>query len=327
MVPEKITGQRILIAPLNWGLGHASRCYPLIEKLAKTNEVELASDGDALSWLREEFPNTMTHSLPPFIMTYSKKYGAGWGMVKKLPHFIRSIQSDYKAIKTLQAKRNYDVIISDNRYGVYHENTTSYLISHQLRLHHPLGKLFNLPFKNYLEKFTAIWVPDDERRSLSGVLSQPFEPLSIPLFFIGPLTRFTTNSTAKIHFKFLSIISGPEPFKSKINKTLHGVFLDREEPCAMVCGTFNTSSDLKDSKVEQYAHLNTLDLQTIIDQSETIICRSGYSSIMDFWRMDKNVIMLPTPGQSEQIYLARRHHNRGRFKAADTRQAFLSLIK
>ena len=43
---DAIEGRRVLIAPLNWGIGHATRCIPIIKRLLEAGkEVIVAADG------------------------------------------------------------------------------------------------------------------------------------------------------------------------------------------------------------------------------------------------------------------------------------------
>ena len=221
MTPEKIRDKQILLAPLNWGLGHATRSYSVIKTLLENNNrVVLASDGDAFNWLKSEFPELTIYSLPELKIRYSGKRGAMAGVIRRLPHYIKSIRKDYQAIESIIEKENINLIISDNRYGVYHPDIQSILITHQLKINHPLGLFIDLPFRNYLEKFNEIWVPDFPDHALSGELSKPLQPLSTPITFIGPLSRFSKTNEKQAEFKFLTIVSGPEPHRTQLNYAL-----------------------------------------------------------------------------------------------------------
>ena len=235
MTPNEIKDQNILFAPLNWGLGHATRSYSVIKTLLdNNNRVVLASDGDAFNWLRSEFPELTIYSLPELKIRYSGKRGAMAGIIRRLPHFIKSIKKDYQAIESIIETEKINLIISDNRYGVYHPDIHSILITHQLKINHPLGKLLDLPFRNILEKFDEIWIPDFPDRALSGELSKPLEPLSTPITFIGPQSRFTKTSEVETEFKFLAIVSGPEPHRTQLNDALIDQLKKVKAPCAMI---------------------------------------------------------------------------------------------
>jgi uncharacterized protein (TIGR00661 family) len=327
MIPDKIKDRNVLLAPLNWGLGHASRSYPIIKQLIKNNNrVVLASDGDALQWLKSEFPDLIIYALPELKMRYSEKRGAMGGIIRHLPHFIKSIKKDYKAIGSIIKKENINLIISDNRYGVYRPDIHSILITHQLKINHPLGKLLDLPFINLIEKFNEVWVPDFPDRALSGELSQPINPLSAEVTFIGPQSRFSKKPQLENEFKYLSIISGPEPFRTQLNNALTGQFKKIDAPCAMVLGNIGSEKFKKEKNLSIWAHLSSYELENLIDKSETVICRSGYSSIMDMVVKGKKALLIPTPGQPEQIYLAEYHHNKGRFKSIFSMQDYSDFV-
>ena len=307
MDPYQIIGKRILFSPLNWGLGHASRSAKLIHHLSKENTVVIASDGAALHWLSAEFPALPTIELPELKMRYSKRFGAIGGIIRRVPHFFRSIQRDYKAITKVLEKDNFDLIISDNRYGVYNEQIPSYLITHQLRFMHPLSSMITGVLQNFIEKFDEVWVPDDAEHSLSGELSQPENPLNVPLRFIGSLSRFNENREVSKDIKFLLIASGPEPFQSQMINYFEQNFLLLTHSCHIVSSTELSKEEGLSKNLVGHYKPDSNSLELLIDRSEYVICRSGYSSIMDLIKKNQRAILIPTPGQIEQIYLAKYH--------------------
>ena len=327
MTPKEIRDKQILLAPLNWGLGHATRSYSLIKSLLKNNNsVVLASDGDALLWLKNEFPELKTYSLPELKIRYSRKRGAAAGVIRRLPHYIKSIKKDYKAIVPIIEAEQINLIISDNRYGVYHPKIPSVLITHQLRIVHPFGKFIDLPFRNYLEKFDEIWVPDFPDHTLSGLLSQPLEPLSTPVVFIGPLSRFTKTSDKHPEFKFLTIVSGPEPHRTQLSYALIDHLKKLKEPCAIILSQPEMGNFRIEDNMSIWSDLSSMEIEDLIDRSEIVICRSGYSSIMDLFRKKKKALFIPTPGQPEQVYLAKYHHNKGIFRSILSKQDFVDYV-
>jgi UDP:flavonoid glycosyltransferase YjiC (YdhE family) len=327
MLPNEIKDQKILLAPLNWGLGHATRSYSIIKKLLKNNNrVVLASDGDAFLWLKSEFPELKIYMLPELAIRYSPKKGAVAGVIRRLPHFIKSIKKDYNAIESIIKTEHIDLIISDNRYGAYHPKIHSILVTHQLRITHPLGKFIDLPFRNYLEKFDEIWVPDFPEHELSGELSQPLEPLTTPVIFIAPQSRFSKTLEKTPEFKFLAIISGPEPHRTQLGYTLIDHLKKVKVPCAMVLSKPNEENFRVEENMSIWSDLSSKELEDLIDRSEIVICRSGYSSIMDMSKKNKKALLIPTPGQPEQLYLAKYHHNKGVFKSILSKQDFHNYV-
>ena len=327
MAPNEIKNQNILFAPLNWGLGHATRSSSVIKTLIENNNrVVLASDGDAFSWLKNEFPEIAIYSLPELKIRYSEKRGAIAGVMRRLPHFIKSIKKDYHAIESIIEAEKINLIISDNRYGVYKPGIHSVLITHQLRINHPLGKLIDLPFRNYLEKFDEIWIPDFTDRALSGELSKPLQPLSAPITFIGPQSRFSKTTEKQTEFKFLTIVSGPEPLRTKLNNALFDHLKRVKAPCAMVLSQSEKKKFRIEDNMSIWSDISSTEIEDLIDRSETVICRSGYSSIMDMSRKEKKALLIPTRGQPEQIYLAKYHRNKGIFKSILSKQDFIEYV-
>ncbi len=332
MNPFEIRAQRILIAPLNWGLGHATRSAKLIEILKQENEVIIASDGAALLWLKNEFPELKSIELPELKMKYSKRFGAAAGILFRLPHFLNSIKKDYKETKKLVNTYSLDLIISDNRYGVYDENCRSVLLSHQLNLIHPFSSFVSSSLQILMEKFDEIWVPDDENHSLSGELSKPETDFKTPVYFIGPLSRFAYSAdSTKKDIKFLLIASGPEPFRLQLIDYFEANFRLLKEQCHIVYGSKRMQKVSIEENITRHALVNSTELESLIKRSEVVICRSGYSSIMDLIELKQRAVIIPTPGQSEQIYLAKHHSENPLFESVikdkDLPSIFKKLLK
>jgi UDP-N-acetylglucosamine:LPS N-acetylglucosamine transferase len=327
MDPYQIKDQRILIAPLNWGLGHATRSAKLIQILKEKNTVFLASDGNALNWLSLEFPYLECVELPELKMKYSKIFGAAGGILFRLPHFIRSIRKDYIHAKRLVKEYKIDLIISDNRYGVYNEECRSVLLTHQLQIPHPLFALISGPFQILLNKFDEIWVPDDKEHSLSGRLSMPEEELRIPVHYIGRLSRFQgLSSPGKKDIKFLLIASGPEPFRKQLIDYFEFNFHLINENCHIVYGK-EPVNEKPSSNVTRHGLVDSKSLENLILRSELVMCRSGYSSIMDLIEMKQNAVLIPTPGQAEQKYLAELHAANPQFECVIKSQDLPKILK
>lgn len=199
-----------------------------------------------------------------------------------------------------------DIIISDNRFGFRSSKTLNIYITHQLKINGPLllMKIVNLINRLFIQKFDHCWVPDYNNSLLSGKLSQS----SLEKTFIGPLSRFKTSvsKTKKYKYKYLAIISGPEPQRSIFEDEIQNCFLKTNKHCAIINGLINTK-EISSGKISFYPHLETTAFKELITKSELVICRSGYSSIMDLYIMQKKVLFIPTPGQTEQEYLAKHH--------------------
>ena len=130
---------RILVSSLNWGLGHATRDIPVIRCLLDhQHEVTIAATGNALAVLRKEFPCCKSIEFPDYPLPYSPSRFFLPKFVASLPVLLRAVSEERNNLNTLLKKGRYDLIISDNRLGVYSSKIPSVFISHQLHYHLPL---------------------------------------------------------------------------------------------------------------------------------------------------------------------------------------------
>ncbi len=302
--------KHILVAPLNWGLGHATRCVPIIRALLKNNyDVTIASDGQALSLLQKEFPLQEYIKLPSYNITYPEK-GTGFKhhMLKMAPQIIKAIRAEQKLLKKLIKDMSLDGIISDNRLGLYTSKIPAVYLTHQITV--LSGKttwLSSLLHRYYINKYSECWVPDiDNEKSLSGILGHPDKKLNIDTKYIGPLSRMTARKE-EIIYKAIAIISGPEPQRSQLQAILIKQLKKLNGKVLLVEGKIaSKQKKTKKGNITTINYLTSSDLEKAIAQSEFVITRSGYSSIMDLSCLDKKVFFIPTPGQFEQEYLAHR---------------------
>ena len=303
------TKRNILVAPLNWGLGHATRCIPIINQLLLHNyNPILASDGSALELLKKEFPELQTISLPSYNIEYSKK---GSNFKYKLfldsPSILRSVVKEKRIIKNLVEAGKIDAIISDNRFGVHHYKVPSVFITHQLNvLSGSTTWLSSKIHKFIIKRFDECWVPDLEGQlNLSGVLGHVNDS-SLKLKYIGPLSRFEKTITNK-EYDILVILSGPEPQRTLFEKKVYKELLKTEKKVLFVRGIIEPHAKtftFKNITVTNF--MTSLDLEHAINSSRLIISRSGYTTIMDLAKLGKKAFFVPTPGQYEQEYLAER---------------------
>jgi len=304
-----LAGKKLLVVPLDWGLGHATRCVPVIRDLLKSNcEVWLAGEGAQEKLLREEF------SLLPFLPLkgYRIKYGKS-GFTGKIllqvPSILRSIKEENKWLKEQVIKYGFGAVISDNRYGLYHENIFSVFITHQLCIKSSLGKWSEniLQQWNYkfINRFNECWVPDEEGgNNLAGELSHPSKRPSIPMKYIGSLSRFEKKNTDKIKDHLLIILSGPEPQRTILENKVIDQIVNYPGTATIVRGLPGERNIIPSTNtIRFYNHLSTGELNAEAMKAEFIISRSGYSTIMDIAALEKKSILIPTPGQTEQEYL------------------------
>jgi uncharacterized protein (TIGR00661 family) len=312
----------ILISPLDWGLGHASRCIPVINQLIKSgHKVTMAGFGRSFILLQKEFPHLERIELVGFSPSYSKTGNMAWHLLLLLPRFISSVFCEHRDLKRLIARNDFDIIISDNRYGLWNKKITSILITHQVMVKTPAW----LQFAEYpvyrlsrllISRFDECWIPDySESPGLSGDLSHKY-PLPPNARFIGPLSRFTEDETISetdvTESKITAIISGPEPQRSIFEDLVTGQLAGLNEPATLLSGRPERENNIAAiGKLTILPHLSTREMRLLIKSSLLVICRSGYSSIMDLHALGAKALFVPTPGQTEQIYLAELHHKQG----------------
>lgn len=305
--------KRILISPLDWGLGHATRCIPIIQFLEKYNtEIFIAAEHDVKNLLQREFPEIVFIDFKGYRIKYNKNGNFKSKILSQIPSIIRSIKNENYVLKSIVKKYNIDIIISDNRYGFRNENCYNIFITHQLEIltgNRFLNKIIQKINYYFINKFDECWIADvPEFPGLAGKLSHPKAFPRISFKYTGILSRFKKRVT-DISINFLFIISGPEPQRTifenelkRIAANLHGekVFILGKP------GVLNKTSD-------EINHAEAEDLNRLINSSEIVICRSGYSSIMDLISCEKKALLHPTLGQTEQEYLAELHNGKNGF--------------
>jgi hypothetical protein len=309
--------ETILFAPLNWGLGHATRLVPLINEALNTgSKVIIAADGVALKFLQFEFPHLAFVTLTGYRIKYAPKPFFLLAMLLQMPIFYASIWMEHYWLKKIIHQFKVDTVISDNRYGLRNRKVKSILITHQLFIQLPYALkmlepiLHNITHR-LIEPFNECWVPDYQnmKGSLSGKLSHG---LKVPknVRYINPLSRFSdyiyfdTEKPMK-PFEVLVLISGPEPHRTYFEKEMENRFVNKNKSVLMVCGKpdDNEVKPLLINDITKVSHLNTAELHFYLTHAKKIIARSGYSTLMDLHVLNLNAELIATPGQTEQEYL------------------------
>jgi predicted glycosyltransferase len=299
----------ILVAPLHWGLGHATRCIPLINALIEANyKVLLASDGAALLLLRKEFPNVSYLELPSYDISYPKngEYFK-WKMLWKLPHIRKAIASEKKIIKKLVTNGSIDGIISDNRLGVSSENVPSAFITHQLNVLSGNTSYFSSKIhQRFIKKFNECWVPDVKgAANLSGKLGH-IENAHFPIKYMGIISRFQKKELP-LKYDILALLSGPEPQRSLFEEIIIEQLKGQDKKVLLVRGVIiDTQEKTQFENITIVNFMQSEELGNSINESEVIVARSGYTTILDLAALKKKAFFIPTPGQYEQNYLANR---------------------
>ena len=302
----------MLIAPLDWGLGHATRCIPLISYLKDQQiRVLVSGEGSIKSLLQQEFPDIEMLPLKGYNIKYSRD-GKRFlvNMLFQIPKMIYSVWHENRWLKKTIKKYDIDAVISDNRLGCFNNSVHTVFITHQLNI--KTGNSFTdkiIRRINYffINQYDECWIPDYPfENNLAGELSHPNIIPCKPMRYIGVLSRFQPDKTVVKKNKLCIILSGPEPQRTILeNKIIQGLDCFAES-VIIVRGIPDKIPTLKNlhSNIIQYNHQNAAALSNIIQESEIIIARSGYSTMMDLMTLQQKAILIPTPGQTEQEYLA-----------------------
>lgn len=313
---------KIVYAVCSWGLGHATRSLPIIRKLLdEDNEIRIISNGRSLELLKKELADRYVEyiKIPDYPMLLSEN--SRQFMAKSIvywPSFINRMNKGlHKLIKILEYKP-CDLIISDARYDMYSRKTPSFFISHQMRIMNPLrikmlergSEIFNLFF---FKRFSGVIVPDYKDDNLSGDLSHNLNHIDEEkLHYVGVLSDFKKKKSKK-DIDYLISISGPEPQRTILEGKLVSQVAYLDGKVVITLGKTENMDKFKKDKIETYSFLSKAEREDFLNRSKLVICRSGYSTILDLAVIGTKALMTPTPGQIEQEYLAKYHNKKGTF--------------
>lgn len=301
---------KILVAPLDWGLGHATRCIPIIKELLKNKcEVWIAASGDQKTLLEEEFPFGSFIEIPGYEIKYGKnRTSTLLLLIFAIPKILIRIKQEKAWLAAFQARENPDAVIADNRYGLHAPGLVSIFITHQLCIRTSFGRFADsfLQRINYrlISRFNRCWVPDGENEdSLAGELSHPDKLPNIPVRYIGHLSRMEPIN-APYSCDLLILLSGPEPQRTIFEQLILAQLPDCPGNVILIRGLPRVKvNPIVPDHVKIYGHLPAPELNAVIAGSGMVISRAGYSTIMDLMKLGKKAILVPTPGQTEQEYL------------------------
>ncbi len=328
--------KHILVAPLDWGLGHTTRCVPLISHILTLGHIPVFAGNDAQrSFIQEIFGPLDCIHLDGYNITYS-----GWnklahiGLLSQLPGIKKTIRSEHLWLQQIAAGRVIHGIISDNRYGLYHPRIPSVILTHQLQVRTGFGALPDRAVReihySYLNRFTATWVADTAGPDNLGCALSHAARLPLHTTYLGLLSCFSPSGPASPPDSptapLLVLLSGPEPQRSHLSARLWQQVLDHNGPVVFADGSLSAPRPATiPAHISYHSRVSGSQLHALISEAGMVICRSGYSTLMDLVALGKKAILIPTPGQTEQQYLARHLHQQGVFLSA--RQARFHLPK
>ena len=308
---------------------------PLIHALLRTDaEVMLASKGKAGELLKTEFPDLPFYDLPSATIRYSRRKSQAWILAFQIPLLLVSVSKEHRWLKKFLITHPLDIVISDNCYGLYNSSILSVFLSHQVSPLLPAGLKWMEPFVHkvlglFIRSFDRCWIPDDKDPilNLTGRLSHRY-PLFRNTAFMGILSRFCElpDSTGKEPVKkvdILVILSGPEPQRTLMEEIMTRQLEGTDYKAMIICGMQHScrfeNESVHASSIEYTYHLPADAFREAMRNAGIIVCRSGYSTIMDLAELGLSAILMPTPGQPEQEYLAGYLSRQGFFHCIDQR--------
>lgn len=303
---------RVAVAPVDWGIGHATRSSVIVDALLQRGvEVVLAATGEPLLVLKRLFPGLETVPLPAWGIRYPTGVMAV-DLAFQAPRILAAIRAERGAASRLVTSHRLDALISDGRLGFNAAGIPSVLVSHQLTLSAPNGLMRTAAaalMRSRLERFDRIWVPDTPDQRLSGGLSDAPPGCRLPTF-IGPLSRLPVPGAVQAEpSDLLVVLSGPEPQRTNLERAIQTELASFRGRSVVVRGSL---APLAHSASNMIPFAETEQLAGLVSGAGVVLCRSGYSTIMDVDRIGARLILVPTPGQTEQIYLADRLAHAGR---------------
>lgn len=318
---------RILIAPLDWGLGHVTRCLPLMQHiLSRGHQLIFAGNNSQQRYVQTIFPSIEYLYLEGYNVAYARtKSGLIPKIIAQVPRLRKRIKNEHLWLQEIIRKNHIDAVISDNRYGLYSTLVPCIFMTHQLQIRSGYSNyvdmlLLRFHYK-FIEKFSNCWVVDTEKdNGLSGTLAHPRQLPCIKTVYIGLLSQCAGKNKSinpGSEFYVLVLLSGTEPQRTILSDILWKKAIKLDKPVIFVAGSEEAETpELVPEHISFHKRLSAEDLLIAIDTASIVICRSGYSSLMDLIALDKKAILIPTPGQTEQEYLAKRMHGKKVFLTA-----------
>ena len=317
--------KKILICPVEWGLGHAGRMIPLALKLQKmNNEIIIGASREHLALFRIELQEAKYIEFPGFRPEYSRILPPYIAILLKTPILIYHIIIEHIKLKSIIRNYKIDIVISDNRFGLWSRKIKTVYITHLHLIPLP-EKLKSLEWigilihRYIIKKYTYCFIPDlPGKINISGRLSHGLR-LPDNTRYIGILSRFSlidsVSANKEPEVPLISLIlSGPEPQRGIFRQKVTDILKENDSTVIILEGKPGKSCEVtRSGNIYSYNHLPSSDFRKVILESDHIISRSGYSTIMELISLKRSALLVPTPGQTEQEYLAEYLSEKGWF--------------
>lgn len=301
--------KKIVLAPLDWGLGHATRCIPIIDFLLKHDiEIIIAAENAPLKILQKQFPDLVYFQLGAKPITY-KSRNMLVNLILQSPRLLKNYISDKKSANSVAKKTAATCIISDNRFGFYSSGITNLYLCHQIVIHHKISLFSEIAtwlHRQIMSQYDEVVIPDYKgKKSLAGKLSHTNLPNTT---YIGPITRIKAV-VKPIRFDVAIILSGVEPARTLFEEQILNTIIQMTSlKIVLVRGTnhaLETAINFnKITNVQIIDFADTVTIDDLLNSSRILISRPGYTTLMDIGHLTIPAILIPTPSQTEQEYLA-----------------------
>ena len=305
---------KVLLSCLNWGLGHATRCIPVINELIKIGvDITLSAEGNGKIILQKYFPGIPFVEIPGIEIKYPRKGSMAISMIGQMRGMMDAIRNEHQQLEKLIVQHGFTHVISDNRYGLYSDRIKTAFICHQVNIMTPAHLNFLKPIlktlhKKRIEKFNELWIPDvDTNDNMSGELSR-HDHIGIPVRHLGILSRFEASAEPdKKKYDYIALLSGPEPQRSILENKLTELLKKSGKKSLLVKGIPGDNTSDSNHQLEIVSAITDKQLIHSLHSETCLIARPGYSTLMDVSVLQHgNLVLVPTPGQTEQEYLADR---------------------
>ncbi|MBR2197640.1 MAG: glycosyl transferase family 28 [Fibrobacter sp.] len=311
---------KVLVAPLDWGLGHATRCVPVIKEFLRQGaQVELAVTDSYAPLYREIFPELKKHTAPSYGIVYPKHgFNMGLWLLKNSAHLNKVIEYEHHYAEEMVRRHDFDILFSDNRFGFYSDKAFSIYMTHQCRIAFPtiFSKFEGIGIhwhKKKMGHFDQVWIPDlREAPGYAGAMSH-VKNFAVPVRYAGPLSRFAElENLSEIvtagpkDLGVVAVISGVEPARSTFERKLRELLTQVPGNHVMILGKPGAErKSWTEGNVQFFSHLETTEFARAVSRARWIVSRGGYSTVMDMATLGASCIFVPTPGQYEQVVLSR----------------------
>jgi len=330
---EDNTPKKVLFGTSSWGLGHATRDLNLIRGLLSRGcEVTVVSTGGALRVLKGELGDSCHYLDWPDIPSSVARSSFLFYLktTANVPRIMWIWHREKRRVAELLRQERFDLIVTDHRNGLVRSDVRSCFITHSPRYIAPWRDPF---MEGIMEWFLARWfapvykilIPDDEEGGMSGDMSHKirFTPRE-KLAYLGILSSAHRRDLPQDIDYFITI-SGPEPQRTMFADKVLSQVDKLSGKIVIALGTPGGTAPKLGNKIEIYPYLNRDKQEEMLNRAKLVICRSGYTTLMELAEIGRKALLIPTPGQSEQEYLAKTLRERGEFYSV--RQNKLDLVR